>query len=190
MLCENRTDPTVIQWPRGPKKVCTVTGSSTTNTPKSSYVVATANAQRLCGLFGAYSLFAHISRSPTSSHSDLFNMYMQCLSDNPVFGFIQSRTRISSASREPKHLTSFSLACFTLVKASAEGDARTEKGETDRLGEKRDEWDCVEIATAKSQSFNSSGPYLGSERLRAQPVSPRKFPPIIQASRKTITSLN
>lgn len=36
-----------------------------------------------------------------------------------------------------------------------------------------------------SQSFNLSGPYLGSERLRAQPASPRKRPPkYIQASRE------
>lgn len=109
---------------------------------------------------------------------------MQCLCGNPVSGLIQRRTTIFPASREPKHFTSFSLAGFTLRRAGTDRDARTARRDRNSLGVKRDEWDCVERTTGDSQSFNSSSPYLGSERLRAQPVSPRKFPQYIQASRQ------
>ncbi len=58
----------------------------------------------------------------------IFSLCMQCVSGKPAFEFSQSRTSIPGT--DTFHFAlSLSLACFTLIKVSEEGDAQTEKEE-------------------------------------------------------------
>ncbi len=86
--------------------------------------VSFVNAQQPCQGFSSYSLFAQTQPASTFPHSDLFIMICSvCLAS----------LRLDSARVEPESpqhprnrhasLRSLSLACFMLIKVSAEGDA-------------------------------------------------------------------